>query len=278
MATTTEPAEPPPPYTPDASASTSQPADATHLQVPHKTLSGIPPDARRSMEDESRPLPTGWVRQYDSKSHHQFFVDTSSSPPRSIWHHPYDDSTYLSSLSPSERERVQNLHQVPSKADLEAESSSDDHDHEHDGKGYSSTAGAGGNGSGIVQEEHLSGPHKLGRKMKDKLTGSTHAERAAERAKREEIEQKMYEQHQHVRRQMSLAAETGQPQLLGKDSQGKDVYIEPPNYGGAGYGGAYGGGFAGGYGDRGYGYNPYNQGPIIAVFYSWLKLEKSTPL
>lgn len=32
---------------------------------------GIPPDARRSMEDEARPLPHGWVRRYDEKSQHQ---------------------------------------------------------------------------------------------------------------------------------------------------------------------------------------------------------------
>jgi len=32
---------------------------------------GIPPEARRSMEDEHRELPPGWVRQYDVKSQHQ---------------------------------------------------------------------------------------------------------------------------------------------------------------------------------------------------------------
>jgi len=48
---------------------------------------------------------------------------------------------------------------------------------------------------------------------------------------------------------MSKAAETGVPQLLGKDKDGKDVYIEPP---GANYPG---------YGAQAYGYNPYSQGP-----------------
>jgi hypothetical protein len=199
------------------------------------------------MEDESRELPSGWIRQYDSKTHHQFFVDTTSSPPRSIWHHPYDDQTYLSSVSPAERERIKNLHTVPTTADIEAESSDDDSRH-HEGNNQ------GGN------EENLSGTKKFGRKMKDKLTGSTHQEREAARRKREEEERKMYEQHQHIRRQMSLAAETGQPQLLGKDADGKEVYIEPPaDYG---YGGGFGGGGfgAGGYGGRGYGYNPYSQG------------------
>lgn len=242
MASTTEPSEPPPSYTAatssNAAPSTSQ--DTSHLQVPYKTRSGIPPNVRRSMEDESRELPSGWVRQYDSQSHHQFFVDTKSDPPRSIWHHPYDDETYLSTLSSAERERVKRLHHpMPNHADIEAESSADDEHHGHN-------AGKG--------EEHLSGTKKFGRKIKDKLTGSTHEQREAARRKREEEERKMYAQHQHIRRQMSLAAETGQPQLLGKDRDGKDVYIEPPS---DPYGGGYGRGFGGYSGGRGYGYNPY---------------------
>ena len=155
-----EPKEPPPSYTEaQASASTSTPQ---HLDVPHKTRNGIPPHIRRSMEDESRALPQGWVRQYDTQTHHQFFVDTSSSPPRSIWHHPYDDSTYLASLDPSERERVQGLHRVPTHADLEAESSDEEHH----------------------VDPPPTGVHKFGRKMKDKMTGSTHVEREEKRRRR----------------------------------------------------------------------------------------------
>jgi hypothetical protein len=59
-----------------------------------------------------------------------------------------------------------------------------------------------------------------------------------------------------MRIQMAKAAETGVPQLLGKDSDGKDVYIEPP--GGPGGYDEFGGG---GYGGSAYGYNPYRQGP-----------------
>jgi hypothetical protein len=191
---------------------------------------------RRSMEDEARPLPHGWVRQYDSKAQHQFFVDTTAEPPRSIWHHPYDDETYLSSLSPSEREEIQKLHRVPTHADIEAESFADDEHHHH---------------STGVHEAPPKGVHKLGRRVKDKLTHSTHEEREARRREREEEERRAYAQHQHFRTQMAKAAEIGTPQLLGKDRDGKDVYIEPPG-GPGGYG--YGGGGA-------YGYNPYNQGP-----------------
>lgn len=93
------------------------------------------------------------------------------------------------------------------------------------------------------------GVHKLGRKMKDKLTSTTHVEREQTRRQREEKERRIYEQHQMYRRAMSKAAQTGEPQCIGKDKSGRDVYIEPPmGMGGRGYAG------------NGYGYNPYSQG------------------
>jgi hypothetical protein len=244
MEPNTVPKEPPPPYEADISQSSSKP---TNLDVPHKTRNGIPPHSRRSMEDESRDLPTGWVRQYDSKTHHQFFVDTTADPPRPIWHHPYDDEQYMSSISLAERRRVEEMHKVPSEADIEAESSGDDehagpsdsHHHPKDLPPRSQNHG----------DAEIGATHRLGRKMKDKLTHSTHQERETSRRKREEAERQAFRQHQHIRIQMSKAAETGVPQLLGKDKDGKDVYIEPP---GANYSG---------YGAQSYGYNPYSQGP-----------------
>ena len=47
------------------------------------------------------------MRQFDDRQNHQFFVDTTADPPRSIWHHPYDDEDYLSTLNAEERERIQ---------------------------------------------------------------------------------------------------------------------------------------------------------------------------
>jgi hypothetical protein len=88
--------------------------------------------------------------------------------------------------------------------------------------------------------------------LKDKITGSTHEEREATRRQREEEERRYYEQHQRFRLAMSKAAQTGVPQFLGKDGNGKDVFIEPPY----GPGGRYDG-----YSQGAYGYNPYSQGP-----------------
>ncbi|KAK5007008.1 hypothetical protein LTR28_005789 [Elasticomyces elasticus] len=221
----------------------SQEQDNTHLKV----RNGIPTSHRRSMEDEARPLPKDWVRQYDPKEQHQFFVDATANPPRSIWHHPYDDEQYLNSLSMEERERISSLHKTPTRADIEAESTDDDADnHVYAGKAAQppTTAGAATGSKGKAS---------LGRRMKDKLTGSSHEEREAARRQRAEEERRMYEVHMKFRAAMARAMETGQPQFVCKDRDGKDVFVEPPvPDNGYGYGGGYGAG--------GRGYNPYTSG------------------
>ncbi|KAG8927019.1 hypothetical protein FRC01_008097 [Tulasnella sp. 417] len=37
-----------------------------------------------------RPLPLGWIRQWDSRTKTYFYVDTTANPPRSTWDHPED--------------------------------------------------------------------------------------------------------------------------------------------------------------------------------------------
>lgn len=236
----------PPPY--ESHSFTQAPPPPPHAL---KTRNGIPPQSRRSMEDEQRPLPDGWIRQYDRESHHQFFVDTSTD--RSIWHHPYDDDQYLDSLPPSEKTKIKlqglSLRREPSQADIEAESSEDD--------SHPATADShpnSGQGQGGKAGEHIGATHRFGRKMKDQITASTHEEREERRRKRAEQEEKAYRQHQHFRECMVRAEETGEPQLLGRDREWKEVYIEPSGMGG-------GGGMSRGmYGNGGYGINPYSQG------------------
>lgn len=204
------------------------------------------------MEDEGRPLPNGWIRQFDSKTTHQFFVDTNATPPRSIWHHPYDDDKYLRSLDSKERARVQGLHKTPSHADVAAESSDDDGEDHKPGAHSKTTAASGLSSPGRKtpelpprnQPQVRSG---FGRRMKDRMTGTTHEQREAQRRQREQEERATYERHQMIRLAMQKAAETGQPQKIGKDKNGKDVFIEPPN------------GVDMPQGARGY--NPYSQGP-----------------
>ena len=175
------------------------------------------------MQDEARDLPAGWVRQYDGKSQHQFFVDTKANPPRSIWHHPYDDDTYLKTLSTEERERIEQFQrQHPSREDIiDADSDVDDPHHEPRLPPYPATGAT----SSANQSK---GSSKWGRKMKDKLTGTTHEQRELERQKRHEEEEEMYRRHLQIREAMAQALQTGKPAYLGKDRDGHDVYIEPP--------------------------------------------------
>ncbi|KAK4450226.1 hypothetical protein QBC34DRAFT_448282 [Podospora aff. communis PSN243] len=198
------PDEPPPSY---EQATSSEPESSLR----RSERNGIPLRARRSMEDELRPLPEGWVRTFDPATHHQFFVDTKADPPRSIWHHPYDDEQFLQTLPPTERDRVRASARIPNKADVAAESTDEDAYH---------------------SDGNASQPRRrLGRKFKDKITGTTHEQRAAERRRREAQEQEAYQQHVAFRKGMIEATRTGRPQYIGKDKNGQDLYLEPAGRG-----------------------------------------------
>lgn len=240
------PSDPPPSYDEAAGSSSNtsnRPSHSNHLQVPHKERNGITAADRRSMEDEGRPLPQGWIRQYDFQNHHQFFVNTNVEPPKSIWHHPYDDDEFMNGLDPQERRRVQDLQRIPSQADIEAESSDDD----VDGGKHSNHSIPHNDELPPREPQQSGGVSKFGRRMKDKMTNSTHEQREAQRRQRAEEEQRAYQRHMEIRQAMSRAMQTGEPQFIGKGRDGRDMYIEPPR------------------GMRpiqgGYGYNPYMQGP-----------------
>lgn len=194
------------------------------------------------MEDEGRPLPQGWIRQYDPDNHHQYFVDTTHEPPRSIWHHPYDDDGYMSSLGPKERQKIQGNLRVPTRDDVAAESSDEDRD-DHP-QGHAAVANAPASSS----QQQSSGGSKLARRLKDKLTNSTHEQREEQRRQRAIAEQEAYRRHRQLRQAMVDAMRSGQPQLVATDRNGHDIYIEPPPTASAGRGG-----FA-------RGYDPYSQG------------------
>ncbi|KAL2148075.1 hypothetical protein VTH82DRAFT_2474 [Thermothelomyces myriococcoides] len=228
----TTPSDPPPSY--------EEAIRGGPRRLPRQMRNGIPLRARRSMEDELRPLPNGWVREFDPETRHQFFVDTLASPPRSIWHHPYDDDVYLDSLPPDERERIRATHhrrRRPSAADIVAEETDGDDDDDDDDDGeagyHSSTSSTSPHSSEDdddeeeeeEEEKETKKPtqherwrkrrHSLGRKLKDRLTGTTHEQRVAERAQRAAAERELYRQHRMVRQAMMDAMRTGRPQPLG---------------------------------------------------------------
>lgn len=244
----TQPHDGPPSY--QIATSTGGTTASNTLKVPTQ-------EHRRSMEDENRSLPPGWVRQFDSKENHQFFVDTRANPPRSIWHHPYDDDEYLRSLSAEERERIQEeerqrMYTNHSDDDLATKYPPEKQSHV--------VSAASSTGSSAIPQNlpprpdnthHDSRTQKvgLGDKLKEKLTGHTREERARERQLREQEELQYAEAHMKFRAAMQRAMQTGQPQWLAKDRDGRDVYVEPPNYG------------YNAYGAGAYGYNPYTAGP-----------------
>ncbi|KIX09667.1 uncharacterized protein Z518_00748 [Rhinocladiella mackenziei CBS 650.93] len=230
------------------SSTTSSRPQTSHLEVPQEK-NGIPIEARRSMEDLQRPLPEGWVRQYDPKENHQFFVNTKVDPPKSYWEHPLDIPEVLSSLSTEERERLQDEENqmrksaTPHSAELSADES-------HPSGGQKPFPPLPERPSTSQQPDTQK--KSFGEKLKDKVTGTTHDERVQNRAQREAEERQYYEAHVRFRQAMQRAQITGQPQWFAKDRDGKDIYIEPPGGPAFGYRG---------YGPRGYGVNPYASGP-----------------
>ncbi|KAF2760465.1 hypothetical protein EJ05DRAFT_462532 [Pseudovirgaria hyperparasitica] len=263
------PHEAPPSYT-EATGSSAPPTSnptSSHLEVPGASSSSnsrIPDEYRRSMEDEGRPLPKGWVRTFDPDSTHQFYVDTTRDPPRSIWNHPYDDDEYLSSLPSAERERLEQENMTsylggakrdPSHEDyIHAHSDVSDDDHQHAPTGSAATSNSAGTAElpprpdGGKDKGKGNDNRSFGRKLKDKVTGTTHEERQRTRAQREAEERKMYERHMQLRKAMVKAMQTGEPQLIGKDKDGNDLYLTPPkqsgysSMGGRNYYNPYGGG------------------------------------
>ncbi|KAL2269231.1 hypothetical protein VTJ83DRAFT_4077 [Remersonia thermophila] len=205
--------------------------------LPQEPRNGIPLHARRSMEDEMRPLPTGWVREFDPETQHQFFVDTLSTPPRSVWHHPYDDDMYLSSLPANEREEIRRMHsglaRRPSAADIAAEDTDSDAD---------SDADEAPGPDGIPAPQRRPNPQQsqehnvsaiargLGRKLKDRLTGTTHEQRSAERIRRAAAERELYRQHCILRRAMLEAMRTAKPVSIGRDANRVHLFLEPPGH------------------------------------------------
>ncbi|KAI5476881.1 hypothetical protein MNV49_007117 [Pseudohyphozyma bogoriensis] len=247
-----EPDEPPPAYSRTGAGAGADgggpgPSSSSHLAVPSVGRASseytseedgednvIPKSDRRSMEEESRELPEGWVREWDPNSKHIFYVDTRATPPRSSWVHPYDDPQYLNSLPES----------APARQHTSAFSPADD------GKKPKKDVPTGQAALGGGEEKK-----SFGRKLKDKVTGTTHEQRVKERQLRAEQEKKQYEAYLQRRQAIIEAQRSGRYQPR---------YAAPMGgySNGLGYGGGYGYGYPGnmgyGYGGRsaygGYGY------------------------
>ncbi|KAA1467915.1 hypothetical protein DENSPDRAFT_856965 [Dentipellis sp. KUC8613] len=154
------------------------------------------------MSSDELPLPYGWVKEFDSRTDHPFYVDTKADPPRAIWVHPYEDEQYLSE-HPDVREKVgKTMHhdERPAKPRRHSFSGTDSAD---------MTAGEASSAAAASQK----GKHKRGffGKMKDKAIGTKEEREAYKRelARQEQEERKQRELYRQevMRRQQARYAQ-----------------------------------------------------------------------
>jgi len=153
-------------------------------------------DDRHSMEDEARPLPKGWVRDYDHANKHHFYVDTNSKPPRSIWVHPFEDDQF--------QQEHPELFKAPA--------------------GPPPSAPAGGSTPG-PSTARAATPEKKGFMQKLKEKGAEHAAKKEEDRKRREALQREAVQRYTMRRQQLIQQQQQQ------QAQQGGMYGRGPLYG-----------------------------------------------
>lgn len=177
-----------------------------------------------------RPLPKGWIRQFDPSTQHNFFVDTLANPPRSIWVHPYDDPQFQREHPDEVRKEAERLHK-----EHMVHVDTDDEDDTHSAS-TSASATKRKDSHASKDPSQPKGLKKFGRSLKDKVTNTTHEERVARRKAQREAEQRAMQQHAAIRQALATATRTGQPQLVGRDRQGREIFAQPPPPGAFGYG------------------------------------------
>ncbi|GAA5901122.1 hypothetical protein JCM5296_006277 [Sporobolomyces johnsonii] len=228
--------------------SSSGASSHTYSSFEDEDESGIPTDERRSMDDAMRPLPEGWRREFDPATEHFFYVDVTANPPRSIWTHPYDPEYLSHNPSDKSHSRVYAPPPGPPPSQSHPHSHSSPTSPTPDKKPTPTTGGAG------HPKDKDKDDRTFGRKMKDKLTGTTHEQRVEQRRRQAELERKQYEAYLARRRQLLEAQRNGTyaPMYAAPSGPfGRPAYGYGNGYGGGGYGRGYG--YGGGMGGMGTG-------------------------
>ncbi|WVR09412.1 hypothetical protein IAU60_006479 [Kwoniella sp. DSM 27419] len=267
------PSEPPPPYSGGPQAN-NRPAvnrvasnASTDSSLSDDDLLQIDPrdeDTRRSMDDEQRDLPEGWVRCFDTKSQHAFYVDEKTK--RSTWLHPYDDPEFLRSLPDTHP-----AHPDSREARQIRKQSNDEYAMEQQRKAKSAK------GAEKKDESHGAAHHDKDhernwfQRKKDQVIG-TKEERAkakADKARAREEQRKKLIEAQAIynrRRQELIQKQLNDPatrRIYAADPYGYSAPLTPFSRAGGLYSSPYGYGYGGGYGRRGYGglgYGGYGYG------------------
>lgn len=175
---------------------------------------------------EDRPLPQGWVRQFSPDHSRWYYVDTDANKGggRSTWNHPLFDELYLSSLDPAERTCVEwdnklfTLRQLGINVALASEPES-----VRDAREVLQHQGAVADSA-----EPVRGFRKMGRRLKDGMTKSTHAEREEKRKGKKKRHDIFVNAQARLSRAFAQSRETGIPQFVQQDVDGRDVVVLPP--------------------------------------------------
>ncbi|WVO14535.1 hypothetical protein L204_102170 [Cryptococcus depauperatus] len=197
------PLDSPPPYEPS-----SKPAPANTLRRSPTNLSDessegeTMTDERRDMVDEQRDLPEGWVRCFDPKTQHHFYVDEATK--RSIWIHPYDDPEYLRTL-PKSHPAHPDFHEVEAMREpLE------DEQRRH------MAASVGNNSAGEAASAH-GYPHQTWlQRTKDRVIGTKEERqqaKAEKKKRKEELRKKIAEEAYRKRRQELVNQQINDPTI-----------------------------------------------------------------
>ncbi|RSH82291.1 hypothetical protein EHS25_006001 [Saitozyma podzolica] len=231
-------------------------------------------DDARSMDDERRSLPKGWVRCFDPKTQHHFYVDEATK--RATWLHPYDDPEFLRTLPKSNPAHPDSAQARAARARAEAEDlamkktqeardlSRDRKDSKKLGNGdvgsggSSPSSGEEKNGNGIVKRNGETEERNWFQRKKDKLIGTKEEREQAKRDKQKKKDEEManvrsalqaYEQ----RRQDLLNGQLNDPHLRSMYAADPFMYPAPTtafSRSGGLVGNPYGYGYPGGYGRR----------------------------
>lgn len=217
MSSSAFPSDLPPAYTKNQTSSGAA-ANASSSAA----TSDIPEDHRRSMEEESLPLPQGWIRQFDPASNHHFYVDTLATPPRSIWIHPYNDPDFIASIPDTDSDHHVSSSDPASSAEAEKHRLQQQHLRADarakyaDSRADTSSSSIAGSSSSHAGSSKLS----LGERIKNKIAGGTKEERAQKKAERAKREQEAYQDY--LRRREALIAQ--QQQIYAQRMQARQAH------------------------------------------------------
>ena len=186
--------------------------------------SGLDRETLQDLDDEQRDLPEGWVRCFDPKQQHHFYVEEATK--RAIWVHPYDDPEFLQSL-PDTHPANPN-----SKQGKAARKQSEDEllalkKREEERKARKAAKGKGGNAEGSSAAAagtsgHADHDRNWIQRQKDKAIGTKEEREQKKEAKRKlkaEQERKLREQQQAYleRRRKLLEQQRNDPTICKSD-------------------------------------------------------------